>query len=77
MMAVTTARQLRQLEARAEEWKEFRRTRLLSQTDLARELGVCRRTVSAVEGCEVAPSMRTLRAFRSLALRLERERVVA
>ena len=53
--------------ARAEEWKQFRRDFLYSQSHLAAALNCSRRTVTAVENAEVAsPHYDTLRRFMTL-----------
>jgi DNA-binding XRE family transcriptional regulator len=62
---------------RAEQFRAFRREHLLSQTDLADQMGTGRRTIAAIELCEVEPAIRTLRKFNMLRTKLERKAAVA
>jgi DNA-binding XRE family transcriptional regulator len=63
-----------EMKRRAREWQAFRRDFLFSQRDLADALGVCRRTVCAIECCESIPTPKVQRLFRDLK-RAETERV--
>jgi DNA-binding XRE family transcriptional regulator len=51
---------------RQQEWRAFRRNFPLTQSELAEELGISRRTVQAVEAGEVTPHPRTLRRFSAV-----------
>ena len=50
----------------AEKWLQFRRRHYLSQAELARAIGICRRTVIRVERCEHEPQMGTFQKFQEL-----------
>jgi len=62
-------------EARAVEWRRFRRDYLFTQAALADVLKITRRSVVNVENCSVTnPHPDLLREFRNLKLKHERER---
>jgi DNA-binding XRE family transcriptional regulator len=58
-----TQEELNERISRRDEWRSFRREFHASQTKLAKALGVCLRSVQAVEACEVTPLFRTQRLF--------------
>ena len=62
-------------QARAREWKEFRRAYLYSQRNLADALGCSRRTIVAVEGGRevTCPHADLLRRFRDLKRQQEKQ----
>ncbi len=68
------AKELKEREERASEWLALRRDFLYTQRWLADMLCLSRRTVQQVEACRVSPRMTTLRRFRNLKLKHERER---
>jgi DNA-binding XRE family transcriptional regulator len=68
-----SARELNEREKRASEWRAFRKNFLYSQRLLAQLLGVCRRTVQMIETGRVSPQVGTLRAFRDLRAKHERD----
>ncbi len=58
---------------RAEEWKRFRQTSLITQRKLAERLGLSRRTIQQIEAAQVTPHISTLRRFDSFRQLHERE----
>jgi len=69
-----TAADRKQAKARAEEWKDFRKTYLFSQAALADHLHCSRRTIASIEsGREViCPRYDLLRKFRMLKIQQQR-----
>jgi DNA-binding XRE family transcriptional regulator len=67
MPVVMTEAQRRRSQERAREWKSFRQRFLYSQSALADQLKISRRTVLSIERCElISPRYGTLRKFRTL-----------
>jgi DNA-binding XRE family transcriptional regulator len=52
--------------SRAKEWKEFRASNLLTQTQLADLLDIHRRTVQDIEAEQTTPYFSTLRKFEAV-----------
>jgi len=50
-------------EQRGEDWKIFRKNSLLTQRQLAKQVGISRRTIQLVEGGYITPHHKTLRRF--------------
>jgi len=62
---------------RALQWRQFRRDRLFSQTDLAQALGLCRRAVVDIECARVIhPRVATLKKFQALQRKHQRAAVM-
>lgn len=57
---------LRERERRARAWRQFRRDNLLNQSELAKVLGICLRSVQSVESSSTTPLVKTLRAFQAV-----------
>jgi DNA-binding XRE family transcriptional regulator len=55
-------------------WKKWRKKHLLSQDDMARAVGLCRRTIQGIEKGEHIPIYSTQRKFRELRERYARAR---
>ena len=66
--------EMEERQARANEWKAFRKDHLFTQTALAEALGISRRTVQYVERAEYTPQPETIGAMRSLMARHAKEK---
>jgi DNA-binding XRE family transcriptional regulator len=60
-----TRRDLKERQARAVEWKSFRKVYLFTQKRLGDIVGISRRTVQQIEAGKVTPHPATLRKFIS------------
>lgn len=54
---------LKDRKKRAEEWRQFRRNHLFTQTRLADIVGISRRTIQQIEAGKITPHPDTLRVF--------------
>lgn len=61
----------------ADEMKDFRKTNLLNQKQLAEVLELSRRTIQMIEGGTITPHPGTLQAFRDLVEKYRKAREVS
>jgi DNA-binding XRE family transcriptional regulator len=64
-----TEEDMKERDARREEWRKFRKDHLFTQVKLAEVLDLSRRTVQLIEAGKVSPFPDTLRKFQALKAR--------
>jgi len=68
-----TEEDLKDRDARQQEWRKFRKDHLFTQVKLAEVLGLSRRTVQLIEAGKVIPFPDTLRKFLALKAKYSNE----